>query len=302
PRYRLELPDAAPGRRMAAARQGRTCPGPFARGRTGPHLDRLRALPPLQPAQRAAVLRGRTARQGSRTDRVHGRHRYRLRRAYRTTGRPARHTQAHPSGPGAPARRAGYQCLPERTGGFGAHEPLPADPHLPHGHRHDAACLAVEPAREPGPRTDPQRRRHRGSGPAAGLCRPGAFPAGVQGPHGRHAGPLPGLTPRLPAIFFNTGRVRIGTLRHNTLVPRMQQFLIIAAAHFLALLSPGPDFFLIARTSLSSGWRVASGACAGIALANGVFIAAAFAGTAALRPDGVLFTALQAAGCAYLLY
>jgi threonine/homoserine/homoserine lactone efflux protein len=82
----------------------------------------------------------------------------------------------------------------------------------------------------------------------------------------------------------------------------MQQFLIIAAAHFLALLSPGPDFFLIARTSLSSGWRVASGACAGIALANGVFIAAAFAGTAALRPDGVLFIALQAAGCAYLLY
>jgi len=82
----------------------------------------------------------------------------------------------------------------------------------------------------------------------------------------------------------------------------MQQFLIVAAAHFLALLSPGPDFFLIARTSLSAGWRVASGACAGIALANGVFILAAFAGTAALRPDGVLFTGLQTAGCAYLLY
>src|SRR5690606_5976196 len=114
---------------MAAARQGRTCPGPFARGRTGPHLDRPRALPPLQPAQRAAVLRGRTARQGSRTDRVHGRHRYRLRRAYRTTGRPARHTQAHPTGPGAPPRRAGYQGPPERTGGLRAPEPPPADPH-----------------------------------------------------------------------------------------------------------------------------------------------------------------------------
>ncbi len=58
---------------------------------------------------------------------------------------------------------------------------------------------------------------------------------------------------------------------------------MIAAAHFLALLSPGPDFFLIARTSLSSGWRVASGACLGIAAANAVFIIAAFAGTAALR-------------------
>jgi len=82
----------------------------------------------------------------------------------------------------------------------------------------------------------------------------------------------------------------------------MQQFLIIAAAHFLALLSPGPDFFLIARTSLSAGWRIASGACAGIALANGMFIIAAFAGTGAMRPDSPWFAALQAAGCAYLLY
>ena len=82
----------------------------------------------------------------------------------------------------------------------------------------------------------------------------------------------------------------------------MQQFLMIAAAHFLALLSPGPDFFLIARTSLHAGWRIASGACLGIAAANGVFIAAAFAGTAALRPDSAWFAALQLAGCGYLLY
>src|SRR5690606_36345626 len=82
----------------------------------------------------------------------------------------------------------------------------------------------------------------------------------------------------------------------------MEQFLIIAAAHFLALLSPGPDFFLMARTSLVAGWRVASGACLGIALANGLFIVAAFAGTAALRPDSLLFVVLQLAGCAYLLY
>lgn len=82
----------------------------------------------------------------------------------------------------------------------------------------------------------------------------------------------------------------------------MQQFLIIAAAHFLALLSPGPDFFLITRTSLSAGWRIAGGACLGIAVANGVFIVAAFAGTSALRPDSALFVVLQVAGCTYLLY
>ncbi|MDH0301848.1 MULTISPECIES: LysE family translocator [unclassified Pseudomonas] len=82
----------------------------------------------------------------------------------------------------------------------------------------------------------------------------------------------------------------------------MQQFLIVALAHFLALLSPGPDFFLVARTSASAGWRVASGACLGIALANGVFICAAFAGVSFLQGGSALFIALQLAGCAYLLY
>lgn len=83
---------------------------------------------------------------------------------------------------------------------------------------------------------------------------------------------------------------------------RMQQFLIIAAAHFLALLSPGPDFFLVARTSLRAGWRLASGACLGIAVANGVFILIAFAGLSALRPGSALFVGLQLIGCLYLLY
>ncbi|ANY87203.1 MULTISPECIES: LysE family translocator [Pseudomonas] len=82
----------------------------------------------------------------------------------------------------------------------------------------------------------------------------------------------------------------------------MEQFLVVAAAHFLALLSPGPDFFLVARASASAGWRTASGACLGIALANGVFIAMAFTGVSILREGSALFIALQLAGCAYLLY
>ncbi|MFJ4157859.1 LysE family translocator [Pseudomonas sp. NPDC089752] len=82
----------------------------------------------------------------------------------------------------------------------------------------------------------------------------------------------------------------------------MEQFLIIVLAHFLALLSPGPDFFLVARTSISAGWRVASGACLGIALANGVFIGVAFAGLAVLREGSALFIALQLAGAGYLMY
>lgn len=77
---------------------------------------------------------------------------------------------------------------------------------------------------------------------------------------------------------------------------------MLAAAHFLALLSPGPDFFLVTRSALSAGWRVASGACLGIALANGVLILGAFAGLSALRADSGLFIVIQLGGCAYLLY
>lgn len=82
----------------------------------------------------------------------------------------------------------------------------------------------------------------------------------------------------------------------------MQDFLLIAGAHFLALLSPGPDFFLVARSSLAHGWRGASGACVGIALANAVFIVAAFGGLSVLRAGSVAFLVVQLAGCAYLFY
>ena len=82
----------------------------------------------------------------------------------------------------------------------------------------------------------------------------------------------------------------------------MQDFLFIAAAHFLPLLSPGPDFFLIARTSLAHGWRGAAGTCVGITMANAVFIGAAFGGLSVLRAGSTAFMVVRLAGCAYLLY
>ncbi|WP_342243289.1 LysE family translocator [Pseudomonas sp. OTU5201] len=45
-------------------------------------------------------------------------------------------------------------------------------------------------------------------------------------------------------------------------------FLLVASTHFAALLSPGPDFFLLLRAGLVKGLRHADGAAAGIALAN----------------------------------
>ena len=81
-----------------------------------------------------------------------------------------------------------------------------------------------------------------------------------------------------------------------------QQFLVIAGAHFLALLSPGPDFFLIVRSAVINGARVASGVSVGIALANGVYIGLAISGVAVLQEVAGLFTVLKWAGCAYLAW
>lgn len=82
----------------------------------------------------------------------------------------------------------------------------------------------------------------------------------------------------------------------------MNQFAAVAGAHFLALLSPGPDFFLIAHSSMATGWRRAAAACAGIATANAVFIVAAFAGLSILRPGTLAFTVVQIAGAGFLVY
>lgn len=81
----------------------------------------------------------------------------------------------------------------------------------------------------------------------------------------------------------------------------MDVFVAVAVAHFLALLIPGVDFLLIARTSLTNGWRSAIGACVGIALANGVFITAAFAGVS-LVANPVVLNLIQLVGGSFLIF
>jgi len=80
------------------------------------------------------------------------------------------------------------------------------------------------------------------------------------------------------------------------------QFVMVAGAHFLALLSPGPDFFLVVRSSLVLGARRAAAVCLGIALGNGVFIGAALAGLAATRASHGVLALLQWGGCLYLAW
>ncbi len=80
------------------------------------------------------------------------------------------------------------------------------------------------------------------------------------------------------------------------------EFLLIASAHFLALLSPGPDFLLILQTALRLPLRYAFAVCAGIAAANAVYLAAAVAGLETVRRWPALMLALRYLGAAYLLY
>ncbi|XZG70810.1 LysE family translocator [Chitinibacteraceae bacterium HSL-7] len=79
-----------------------------------------------------------------------------------------------------------------------------------------------------------------------------------------------------------------------------QHFLAIASAHFLALLSPGPDFLLLVKQSLCNGRASALQLALGIALANLVFIVVALAGVELIRHDSTAFYLLYWAGCAYL--
>lgn len=79
------------------------------------------------------------------------------------------------------------------------------------------------------------------------------------------------------------------------------EFVLIASAHFLALLSPGPDFFLIMQTALRMPMRYALSVCAGIAAANGLYLTIAVLGLEAVRNMHLLMTVLKYLGSGYLI-
>ena len=56
----------------------------------------------------------------------------------------------------------------------------------------------------------------------------------------------------------------------------MELFLLVAGSHFLALLLPGADFFLIVRLAARSGWRACVGLCTGIAMGNACYVVLVF--------------------------
>lgn len=82
----------------------------------------------------------------------------------------------------------------------------------------------------------------------------------------------------------------------------MSTFLFIALSHFLALLSPGPDFLLLSSTSLRYGKHLAFGTVLGISSANGIYIALALSGTDLLQQHRHALLLLQLSGSVYLFH
>ena len=86
----------------------------------------------------------------------------------------------------------------------------------------------------------------------------------------------------------------------STLIPAA--FPALALAHFLALLSPGPDFFLILGHAVRHRLRGALFICLGIALGNALYICLAISGWSVLRQVPSLYRIVELAGAGYLAW
>ena len=79
-------------------------------------------------------------------------------------------------------------------------------------------------------------------------------------------------------------------------------FITLAFAHFVALLSPGVDFFIIISNASKYGKLSGVISSFGIAAANLVYILLALFGIGLIQDNLILFTGIKVIGAIYLLY
>jgi RhtB (resistance to homoserine/threonine) family protein len=88
----------------------------------------------------------------------------------------------------------------------------------------------------------------------------------------------------------------------NTL-PYLPEILTIATIHFLALISPGPDFIIVTRNSLVYSKRAGIYTALGLALGMSVHIAYSLIGLGLIIAQSiVLFSVIKFLGAGYLIY
>jgi len=80
-------------------------------------------------------------------------------------------------------------------------------------------------------------------------------------------------------------------------------FVTVAIAHFLALLSPGPDFVLVVKSAIKNEGKNAIGVALGIACANAVYIGLCLIGVGSILAASVpVMIALKIIGGLFLIY
>ncbi len=83
----------------------------------------------------------------------------------------------------------------------------------------------------------------------------------------------------------------------------LEQFLLVAAAHFMGVASPGPDFAIVVKNSVNSGRRTAVYTSLGISTGILVHVSYCIAGVGILlNSSEVLFNLMKMAGSLYLVY
>lgn len=81
-----------------------------------------------------------------------------------------------------------------------------------------------------------------------------------------------------------------------------EAFPALALAHFMALLSPGPDFFLIIGHAARHRLKGSAFICMGIAAGNAVYISLAILGWTGLKESPGLYRLVELSGAVYLLW
>ncbi|MCW7753101.1 LysE family translocator [Desulfobotulus sp. H1] len=80
-------------------------------------------------------------------------------------------------------------------------------------------------------------------------------------------------------------------------------FTTVALAHFLALLSPGPDFVLVVKSAVRNNGKNAVGIAMGIASANAIYIGLCLIGVGAILAASVpVMIVLKIVGGLFLMY
>lgn len=80
-------------------------------------------------------------------------------------------------------------------------------------------------------------------------------------------------------------------------------FLTVVFAHFLALISPGPDFVILVKSAVKNDSKKAIGVALGISIANALYIALCLVGVGSLLASSVyIMVGLKVAGGLFLVY